>query len=151
MKNLLFAVSLMWSIMACQKTEELAPAPASPTGNPTNIANPSQTFDATGQKLLSQGTFMGSGRYNASGSVKLYEKDGKRTLLFENFKVDNGPDLRLYLSEDKVASNFVEVSSKLNSGAFFVEVPATANLQKQKFVLIWCKAFTVLFADAELK
>jgi hypothetical protein len=151
MKKLLLAMSLMWSVMACQKTEELAPAPASPTGRPTNIANPSQTFDATGQKLLSQGMFMGSGRYNASGSVKLYEKDGKRILLFENFKVDNGPDLRLYLSENKMASNFVEVSTKLNSGAFFVEVPATANLQKQKFVLIWCKAFTVLFADAELK
>ena len=151
MKKLLLTMSLLWSVMACQKTEELAPAPASPTGRPTNIANPSQTFDATGQKLLSQGMFMGSGRYNASGSVKLYEKDGKRILLFENFKVDNGPDLRLYLSENKMASNFTEVSSKLNSGAFFVEVPPTANLQKQKFVLIWCKAFKVLFADAELK
>lgn len=151
MKKALLMIALIWSFIACQKTEDLAPAPASPTGNPTNIANPTQTFDVTGQKLLSQGTFMGSGRYNASGSVKLYEKDNKRSLVFENFKVDNGPDLRLYLAEDKVATNFVEVSNKLNTGTFFVELPSNANLQKQKFVLIWCKAFSVLFADAELK
>jgi Electron transfer DM13/Prokaryotic membrane lipoprotein lipid attachment site len=151
MKKILFALGLMLGLAACQKTEELSPAPTSPTGGPTNIANSAQTFDATGQKLVAQGTFAGSGRYSASGSVKLYEKEGKQVLVFENFKVDNGPDLRIYLSEDPVASNFVEVSNKVILGTFFAEIPATANLQKQKTVLIWCRAFSVLFAQAELK
>lgn len=150
MRNLLLLLAVVWSISACQKTE-IEAAPTSSTGAPVNLTNPSQTFDATGQKLVVQGIFMGSGRYSASGAVKLYEKGEKRTLVFEDFKIDSGPDLRIYLAEDKNAKGFIELSSKVNSGSFFLELPATTNLAKQKQVLIWCKQFTVLFGNAELK
>jgi len=150
MKKLLLIAALLGALTACQKTE-IEAAPTSNTGAPVNLTNPTQTFDAAGQKLAGQGTFMGSGRYSASGVVKLYEKGDKRTLVFEDFKIDNGPDLRIYLAEDKNAKGFIELSSKVNSGSFFLELPANANLDKQKQVLIWCKQFTVLFGNAELK
>jgi len=136
-------------LTACNKTEELQPV--TPTNSSTTGNMPITSFDTNGQKLLSEGTFSGSGNYTVSGNVKLYEKATKRTLVFTNIKSSNGPDLRLYLSEDKVASKFVEISGKLNVGDYFVELPTTANPNNQKFVLIWCKQFSVLFGSAELK
>lgn len=150
MKKLLIVAVLLGALTACQKTE-IEAAPTSSTGAPVNLINPTQTFDAAGQKLTGQGAFMGSGRYNASGTVKLYEKDNKSTLVFEGFKIDNGPDLRIYLAEDKSARGFIELSGKVRSGGFFLELPTNTNLNKQKQVLIWCKQFAVLFGNAELK
>lgn len=140
---------LVVALTACNKTEELQPVtPSTGTGMVDN--KPISQFDTNGQKLLSEGSFM-SNAHTTSGNVKLYDKAGKRTLVFTNFKTDAGPDLRLYLSEDKVASKFVEVSSKVNVGDYFVELPSEANSNDKKFVLIWCKQFAVLFGNAELK
>jgi len=150
MKNLIFAMGLAVLLVSCQKVEPIETAPTSSTGKPVNVSNPTVTFDATGQKLLYQGDFMGN-VHPTSGMIKLYEKDGKRTLVFSNFKTDPGPDLRIYLAEDKVATNSTELSNKVLTGDYFVELPTNANPQKQKFVLIWCKQFSVLFGNAELK
>jgi hypothetical protein len=136
---------------ACQKTEELQPVSSVTPSNGTVIVNkPISQFDVTGQKLVAQGEFM-SNVHTTSGNVKVYEKDGKRTLVFENFKTDGGPDLRIYLSEDKAASKAIEVSNKVNLGDYFVELPSVADHKTQKFVLIWCKQYSVLFGNAELK
>ena len=39
------------------------------------------------------------------GVAKIMEEGGKRYLRFENFKVTNGPDLYVYLSESKTPGN----------------------------------------------
>jgi hypothetical protein len=153
MKNKWLVVILTLTMMACQKNEELQPVVSNGTntGSNNNGNNkPIDQFDVTGQKLVAQGDFM-SNVHPTSGNVKLYEKEGKRTLVFDNFKTDGGPDLRIYLSEDKAVSKFVEVSNKVNAGNYFVELPAAADPKTQKFVLIWCKQFSVLFGNAELK
>lgn len=152
MKNKWLVIVLALAMSACQKTEELQPVVSNGTTNNGNNGNnkPIDQFDVVGQKLLAQGDFM-SNVHTTSGNVKLYEKDGRRTLVFENFKTDGGPDLRIYLSEDKAVSKFVEVSNKVNLGNYFIELPAAADHKTQKFVLIWCKQFSVLFGNAELK
>lgn len=151
MKNKWLVIVLALAMSACQKTEELQPVVSNGTTNGNNGNNkPIDQFDVVGQKLLAQGDFM-SNVHTTSGNVKLYEKDGRRTLVFENFKTDGGPDLRIYLSEDKAVSKFVEVSNKVNLGNYFVELPAAADYKTQRFVLIWCKQFSVLFGNAELK
>jgi hypothetical protein len=43
------------------------------------------------------------------------------------------------------------VSRLENNGTFSVGLPAGADPSKQRFVIIWCKAFSVLFGSAELK
>jgi hypothetical protein len=152
MKSKWLAIVLALGMSACQKTEELLPVSATPTGGGTAVVvnKPINQFDVTGQKLLFQGDFM-SNVHPTSGKVKIYEKEGKRTLVFENFKTDSGPDLRIYLSEDKAVSKFIEVSNKVNVGDYFIELPADADPKTKKFVLIWCKQFSVLFGNAELK
>jgi hypothetical protein len=134
---------------ACQRDD--APAPIIGTSaRPANPADPTQTFDPTGQTLLARGTFV-SNVHTTSGGVRLYEKDGKRTLVFQDFKTDAGPDLRIYLSETTSVRNFIEIARLDASGNFFVPLPGPANPSQQRFVLIWCKAFSVLFGNAELK
>jgi hypothetical protein len=103
-------------------------------------------------QVLATGSFINSSLHSASGTAKLIkDKDGKRFLLLENFKTDNGPDLRIYLSTSLKADNFTEISSKLTLGNVRIAVPDNVDIKSQKFVLIWCKAFSVLFGSAELK
>jgi hypothetical protein len=124
-------------LLACKKDE---PAPLD------------QPIDTDGQTLTLQGAWMGSGSYSASGNAKIYTKDGNRTLAFENFKTSNGPDLRVYLAKNVSAGDFIDLGVlKSTSGNFTYAVEANVNLSEHKFVLIWCRQFSVLFASAELK
>lgn len=151
MKYKWLVIVLIAAMSACQKTEELQPvSTVTPSDGSVIVNKPINQFDAVGQKLVAQGDFM-SNVHTTSGNVKVYEKEGKRTLVFENFKTDGGPDLRIYLSEDKAASKAVEISNKVNLGNYFVELPTVADHTTQKFVLIWCKQYSVLFGNAELK
>jgi Electron transfer DM13 len=152
MKKTLLFILLISVGIACQKNEELQPvAPISNTGNITpGINKPVSAFDSVGQKLIARGMFM-SNVHPTSGGVKLYQKGDKYSLVFNNFKTDSGPDLRIYLSEDRVASRFVEIGKGVNLGDFFIELPSAPDLKTQKYILIWCKPFSVLFGNAELK
>lgn len=142
------------ALSSCNKSTEIDPA-ATTTPNPTeNGVNPTtekMTMDFSGQKLLLEGKFV-NGAHPTSGTAKIYEaKDGKRTLVFESLKSDAGPDLRIYIANDKAVTNFVELSNKVENGNKMYDIPAKVDLSKQKFVLIWCKQFSVLFGHAELK
>ena len=151
MKTTLTIISLALALVSCQQetVSVQTNTPTTPVGT-VMMMNPS-TFDATGQALLYQGTFE-SAVHTTSGTVRVYEdKDKKRTLVFENFKTDAGPDLRIYLAEDKSVSNFIQVTNEVKNGNSSVAIPVNANLQKQNYVLIWCKQFSVLFGAAKLK
>jgi hypothetical protein len=101
---------------------------------------------------VSMGTFT-NGVHPTSGMVK-YSKDdasGKRYLVFENFKTDNGPDLRVWLATNTATAGYVELGLlKAVSGNFFYELPAAVNPADKPYVLIWCKDFSVLFGHAVL-
>ena len=151
MKTTLTIISLALALVSCQ--QETVPVQKNTTTTPVEtvmMMNPS-SFDATGQALLYQGTFENA-VHPTSGTVRVYEdKDKNRTLVFENFKTDSGPDLRIYLAEDKSVTNFIQVTNIVKNGNSFVTIPMNANLQKQNHVLIWCKQFSVLFGSAKLK
>lgn len=152
MKTLLLLTCIFF--LGCTKTSEPEPVVSttpgtSENGNNTNTEN--MGMDFSGQKLLLEGKFA-NGAHPTSGNAKIYEaKDGKRTLVFENLKSDAGPDLRIYIANDKAVTNFVELSNKVENGNKMYDIPAKVDLSKQKFVLIWCKQFSVLFGHAELK
>lgn len=161
MKSLIsFAFLLSLGLLAgCTTTEETI-EPAATTGTKpvsstmtVGTTPPTSTTTTPGQTLPGQtlqGMFV-SNVHATSGTVSVVEKDGKRTLVFTNFRTDGGPDLRIYLAENTGLRNFIEVSKLDNSGNFSVELPAVANPASQRYVLIWCKAFSVLFGNAELK
>lgn len=137
-KSLFFILLLTLSLFACNKENETSTSGTIEVG-----AN---------EKQLLSGSFTGTSKYATSGSVKLVEgTDKKKYLIFDALKSDNGPDLRIYLAEDKTAKVFTEVSNKVVNGNSKIEVPTAANTDKQKTVLIWCKQFSVLFGSAELK
>ncbi len=101
--------------------------------------------------ILKQGTFQDE-VHATSGTVKLAEDEaGKLYLVFENFSTDSGPDLYFYLSADKMATDFTEVSSTVGSGDFQLALPAGTDTAAQTYVLVWCKQFSVLFGSAKLE
>jgi hypothetical protein len=102
-------------------------------------------------KTLYTATFEGNG-HSVTGAVKVIEDAAKKQfLVIEDLKSDAGPDIRVYLATDKTAGDFVEISSKVVNGNSKIELPATVDLTKRKYVLIWCKQFSVLFGNALLK
>jgi len=102
------------------------------------------------------GSFIGvnDGIHNAEGTAKVVplKQEDTNILRLENLKVTNGPDLYVYLSTDKSASDIVNLGKlKANNGNQNYNIPVGTDLTKYDTVLIWCKAFSVLFGSVELK
>lgn len=95
---------------------------------------------------------VGDGIHDAQGMARIIPLDnGDNVLRLENFKATNGPDLHVYLATDDRASEFVNLGKlKANNGNQNYEIPAGTDLEKYNQVLIWCKAFGVLFGNADL-
>jgi len=95
---------------------------------------------------------VGDGIHDAQGDAYTIPlEDGSNVLRLENFESTNGPDLFVYLATDDRASDFVNLGDlKANKGNQNYEIPDGTDLSKYNKVLIWCKAFGVLFGSAEL-
>jgi hypothetical protein len=138
---------LMIGVFATSCTKEETAAPVTP---PVKEIPKEVVVEGTKEAT---GVFI-NGSHPTSGKVEVVtdKNDSKKKYLsFENLKSDNGPDLRIYLAEDTKAKNFTEISKLDKTGTFIVEIPAAAMLDKQKYVLIWCEDFSVLFGSAKLE
>lgn len=141
MKKIFVVLSMTLLLSSCVKNEELTPV---------NQTIPPAIINGTQESL---GTFS-NGAHPTSGAVKVVadKTDAKKKYLsFENFKTDAGPDLYVYLAEDKAAKGFTSVMKLSKTGTFVLDVPANVDLTKQKYVLIWCQQFSVLFGSAKLE
>ena len=105
---------------------------------------------------LARGDFVGQA-HGASGSAAIVElEDGSRVLTFEELDTDNGPDLRVYLvngsvDQGSVNGDFVDFGGlKGNKGNQRYEIPADVDVAEFTTVSIWCRAFSVSFAVADL-
>ncbi len=101
---------------------------------------------------ISMGNFTGNS-HSTSGTVKIVRDAlGKKSLVFENFKTDNGPDLRVWLSPNNSGSPYQEVGLlKAVTGNFSYDLGANINYTANNRVLIWCEDFSVLFGHAVLQ
>ena len=108
----------------------------------------------TNDTMTLMGNFVdaGDGFHKAEGIAKVINlADGRTFLRLENLKTTNGPDLYVYLSVGKDASDIVNLGRlKGNIGNQNYEIPAGTDLSKYDTVLIWCKAFSTLFGSAKL-
>jgi len=95
---------------------------------------------------------VGDGIHDAQGKAYTISlDDGTNVLRLENFQSTNGPDLYVYLATDDKASDFINLGElKANRGNQNYEIPHNSDLTKYNKVLIWCKAFGVLFGSAEI-
>ena len=108
--------------------------------------------------VLWEGDFRPLG-HDARGTALLIEAaNGNTYLRFEDFEVENGPDLKIYLSraeanapEDRLAADIVDLGDlKGNVGDQNYLVPASVDLTKYRSAVVWCRRFSVGFAVAPL-
>jgi hypothetical protein len=125
-----------------------APVPAA--GEPDRAAAPPRNV------RLRAGRFEAV-RHPATGAATAIRlAKGGRVLTLTDFDVDNGPDLRVYLvagparSEGEV-DDFVDLGAlKGNRGDQQYEIPDGVDVGRYATAVIWCRAFSVLFARAPL-
>jgi hypothetical protein len=128
----------------------IAPAgDASTTAPPTTVPSTTTTTVA-GPVELASGTFEGfDAVHQGTGSATLYDVDGSVVLRFEAFEVTNGPDLRVNLV--LADGSMVDLGAlKGNVGDQNYDVPSDVDLDQVDSVLIYCRAFSVEFAQAAL-
>ena len=109
-----------------------------------------EAMPASSPRLLAQGVFHPRA-HEVAGRALLIEADGKKTVRFEDFETINGPDLRIYLSADLSNDDFIDLGPiRATKGNVNYELLAGVDTAKYNNVLIWCRAFRVLFSYAEL-
>ena len=102
-------------------------------------------------KVISQGDFVARA-HDVKGKALLIKNGNDKILRFEDFETINGPDLRIYLSNELGIDDAVELSKiKATKGNVNYNVPSNVDTKKYNKVLVWCKQFRVLFSYAELK
>ena len=110
------------------------------------------------ESILPTGTILATGNFTSnvhptSGTVKvIQDAAGKKHLVFENFKSDNGPDLDVWLSPGTSGSSYQSLGDlKAVNGKFSYELDNSINYTANNRVLIWCVDFSVLFGHAVLQ
>jgi hypothetical protein len=110
-----------------------------------------------GNTVLGAGSFEPV-RHAAGGEARVLElADGSRVLTLTRFEVDNGPDLRVYLvagaaAEEGAVDDFVDLGGlKGNRGNQQYAIPRGVDLDRYSTVVIWCRAFSVLFTRAPIE
>jgi hypothetical protein len=140
--------------MSAEEKNAILKGAAQTNGNTVN-ENMTEAATTLGQTSLFIGKFIGvnDGIHNAEGLAKVIRlNDDGIILRLENFKATNGPDLYVYLATDNSASDFVNVGRlKGNIGNQNYNIPEGTDFSRYDTVLIWCKAFSVLFGSAQLE
>jgi hypothetical protein len=153
-----------WKLVTDREVRESLPAvETGPAATPTAVASGPTTPGApTDNRLLASGTFI-SHEHDTTGTVQLVElADGGRRLVLRGLSTSNGPDLRVWLSDQRVMpgragwrvfddGRWVELGRlKGNKGDQSYAVPADLDLDAYSSVSIWCRRFAVSFGAAEL-
>ena len=103
-----------------------------------------------GTEILKTGEFEGLAGHNAKGIAKIIKVNDMTFLRFENFEVTNGPDLRVYITQDGDVKNGIHLEklkgSKGNQNYELNDI----NIEQYNSVVIYCQPFGVYFGEAEL-
>ncbi len=139
-KMILFLFSAALFGTACNKN----------AGSANTVLNEMVGAGAVVAPTTTPGMFVSNGP-SVSGTVKIYETNGKLSLALENFKTDNGPDLHVYLSQEMFPVNFIDLGKlKATSGNQVYDISGMPDFTKFKFALIHCQQFNHLFGSAQL-
>lgn len=117
--------------------------------------------DGTDPEVIYRGQFEDADRvHRGRGTATIYRlSDGSHLLRFEDFRVTNGPDLRVLLTghagpnsrADLEATGYVELGRlKGNVGDQNYVIPADLVIDDQRSVVIYCRPFHVVFSVARL-
>jgi hypothetical protein len=149
------------SIAAAQapQPDRAAPPTTAPGAATPEAAAPTTTGAPvpTGPVLLGSGSFVGLAGHDGTGDAGIFElEDGSLVLRLENFDIDNGPDLKLYLvpgADRRSPADDAHFFGALrgNVGEQTYEIPSSFTVGPGPWtVLVWCEAFTVEFVAANV-
>lgn len=135
--------------------EELpTPSAASSPSLSGEIAEP-----PAGVRELASGAFR-SLEHETTGVARIVElDDGSRFVRLEDLDTSNGPDLRVYLTDQPVSDDwgvwddgkYQDLGAlKGNLGASNYRIPDGLDLSGFRTVVIWCRRFTVGFGVAPI-
>jgi len=100
--------------------------------------------------VVKSGNFDGLAGHYAEGLAKIIEIEGSTFLRFEDFEVTNGPDLRVYITQDGDVKNGIHLEklkgSKGNQNYELNDI----DIEQYNSVVIYCQPFGVYFGEAEL-
>ena len=97
------------------------------------------------------GTFMNGPSGKVSGQAKVYFKEGKYILALENFSTSNGPDLKVYISQEMFPKNFIKLGDlQSTNGNQLYDVAGEPDFSLYKYALIHCEKYNHLYGYAEL-
>ncbi|HLL66685.1 MAG TPA: DM13 domain-containing protein [Micromonosporaceae bacterium] len=145
--------------------EQLSSASAPVTGTPSAAATGSATdvAAASGPTVVRQGTFV-THEHPTSGAAHLVRNaDGSHHLELIGLATSDGPDLRVWLTDQKVGTDsaawhvfddgkHVELGRlKGNRGDQVYPLPADVDIRDYHSVSVWCKRFSVSFGAASLR
>lgn len=137
-----------------------SPSP-SPSTSPAAMASASAPPPVADPGVLRQGQFVdGDPGHNGKGRARLLRTPDRRLVLrLESFSVTNGPDLFLILSTDPRGSRSSATAAdavnlgrlKATDGNANYDVPADLDPDRYRSVIIYCRAFKIVFAIAALE
>lgn len=142
-----------------EATAQVTTAPRAAAA-PTAGATAAPTAAATGAPtalLLSRGELQRvDDVHHGMGPVLLLELEGKRFVRFDNVAIQNGPDLHVYLARGAGGAydgsrDLYLGALKATNGTFTYDLPAGTRTADYRSVVVWCRAFSVLFTWADLK
>ena len=144
-----------WRLVTNREVQEALPAVSAPAADATASAAP------TG-RLLGGGDFV-THEHETRGRAELVRlADGRHQLLLRDLDTSDGPDLRVWLTDQAVVpgragwdvfddGRWVELGRlRGNRGNQAYDVPASVDLTGLTSVSIWCKRFAVSFGAAPL-
>ena len=138
MRTIIF-LSLLF--LVCCKPDDAVPT--------TPVMDP--MFDESKATLVKQGEIMGV-NHSVSGTASIYEDGGRHTVVLNPFSSQNGPDLKIYLSKDVGASEYVRLGDlKSTTGKQAYSIPPGVDINNYSYVHVWCEEFSVEFARAQMK
>jgi len=151
-----------WRLFTNITVDEALPTVSAPaSASSSSAAQPEQTAQSE-PATLATGEFI-SHEHGTAGTVRILElPDGSRVLRIENLDTDNGPDLKVWLTDAPVIDGpsgwfvfddgeYVDLGSlKGNKGSQNYAIPADVDLTDLTSVTIWCDRFSVSFGAAEL-
>lgn len=154
-----------WRLLTSKTVDDAAPIVAE-TGGSMDIA-PSRTVGATPRPaqaaLIAQGEFV-THEHDTSGRAQLVRlPDGRHQLILQNLSTSDGPDLRVWLTDQPVREGvqgwklfddgrWVELGRlKGTHGTQVYTLPDDADPADFASVSIWCKRFAVSFGAAPLE
>lgn len=100
------------------------------------------------------GTFVGAdAAHQGAGSFQILEDNGERIIEFsQDFASTRGPDLFVWLTQGEDTSERVNLGRLQSAtGEQRYTVPEDVNLEDFDRVIIWCRAFSILFSTAEFQ